>query len=314
MRLFKLNEDYQVGEITVYNDRLYESLATITNAQVTPDTMKDWKENYVSVSGVVVKPFIESITRETYRTFNVTEVIIIGNNFDDTIEVHSDILDDTDFNLLSITPTEITLEVTTSNVASGIFNLYKSGVKNYGVTPVITVTDEIIGTGQAGTFTTSFANATGDALWVDWTLETFGASVVGTYFASSDAGTPSGNTGPSTGTNGYYAFVETSNPNNGAGNYGQAVTSNFRNISQIDFDYHMFGSDITALKLQGFNGGWVDIVTLTGEQQAAQGDAWLSSSTSLTPTEGYEQLRFVFEATTSYMGDIALDNIVITSL
>lgn len=135
-------------------------------------------------------------------------------------------------------------------------------------------------------------------------------------------GTTSGDTGPlvdhTQGTgSGVYVYTEASSP---------AATGDSAILELPEFDltsltnpemvfwYHMYGADITYLSVQVWNTGtmtWDSIYGVSGQQQTANGDAWLearinmSSYTSATNL----QVRFLTVRGGSFNGDVALDDI-----
>ena len=316
MAEFSQSKTYSVGDRVSYNDLYYECIVTNPDSNSFPDEGIYWNEAFIKLSDVVMKGFSESISATIMKDQTTMNIDIFGYYFDSSIAVS---IPNCTVNINNITPGKIELSVTSGSTL-GVFpvNISKSGVPNDGASLTLEVTDEITGTGSAGTFLTDFDGGdTGTTLWgPDWELEIFGnVNSIDQYFASSNAGTPSGSTGPNDSSDGtYYAFVETSNPNNGSGQYGSATTSNFRAISTIDFDYFMYGSDIGDLSVQGFDGGsWNDLQVLSGQQQTAQGDDWLHSTINCSDLT---KVRFLFNSPTNasgYRADICVDNISIVS-
>jgi hypothetical protein len=130
--------------------------------------------------------------------------------------------------------------------------------------------------------------------------------------------TPSSGTGPNTGSNGssHYLYLETSS--------GQAYvagdSANFlsptissENLS-LEFDYHMYGSDIGTLSIDVLtNGSWVnDVWSLTAQQQTSNAQAYETASVDLASYQ-VSQVRFRAIANGGYRGDIAIDNIALIS-
>lgn len=220
-----------------------------------------------------------------------------------------------------ISPTQVDVNITSTAItgsydvvldASGTLNTDwpGNGVGKFDI-------QSVSGTGPAGTFTTDFtAGGVGSAAWgADWALAVFGpVNSTDGYFNTSNAGTPSTGTGPTAGINGNYIFIEASNTNNGAGAYGEAFTSNFASISQIDFDYHMFGANMDRLIVLSQNGddSWTQRLVLTGSQQAAQADAFLPATIDASLWDA-KAIKFEFYSELGWSSDTAIDNIVITS-
>jgi len=315
MAEFNPSTTYHVQDRVSYNDLYYECLVDNPDNASTPDKGIYWTEAYVKLSDIVMKAYTESCDTHIMKDNTSTDMVIYGYYFDSSIEVS---IPNVTINSMSITPGTITLNVTASSTLSvNNINISKNGVPNDGAQLTLEITDVITGTGSAGTFLTDFNGGnTGNTLWgPDWELEIFGSvNSIDNYFASSTAGTPSSSTGPSSGTDSYYAFCETSNPNNGSGQYGSSTTSNFREIQSIDFDYFMYGTDIGDLSVQGFDGtSWADLDVLSGQQQTSQNDAWLHKSISCS---NLKKVRFLFNSPTNaggYRADICIDNISIVS-
>lgn len=128
--------------------------------------------------------------------------------------------------------------------------------------------------------------------------------------------TPSSSTGPSSATEGsYYAYAESSSPN-----YSNLSTIldgpcfDFSGVSSatIDFQYHMYGaSSMGDLELQASTNGstWITLWSASGNQ----GNSWLSESVSLSAYDGTTvKLRFNGTTGTTWQGDMAIDDIVIS--
>jgi len=267
-----------------------------------------------------IQPYV-STTGNTLLLINTTnDITIRGDYFDENLEAY---LGDevTVNNITFISPQEIIINCTTNSNAQTQTNLIisRNGESHFGESPTIEVSTTLVGTGVSGTFITNFnSGGTGNTLWgADWDLEIFGAiNSLDGYFASSNAGTSSSDTGPNAaldGTN--YAFVETSMPNNGVGNYGQVTTTNFHEISLIDFYYYMHGSNTGALVMLSQNGdnSWTERWRQDGQFQADGASAW-ERATIYANTWNAKAIRFVFEAASGYMGDICIDNLAITSI
>ena len=127
-------------------------------------------------------------------------------------------------------------------------------------------------------------------------------------------GTPSRNTGPSSGSNSstYYVYTEaTSNFYNTA--YLQGPCFDLTNAvdANFSFDYHMYGSTMGLLQLEiSLDGNtWSLLETKSGNK----GNVWNSHSESIIAYVG-NKVRFRFKGTTgySYQSDMAIDNIQLT--
>lgn len=129
-------------------------------------------------------------------------------------------------------------------------------------------------------------------------------------------GTPSDNTGPSTGSDGsYYMYVEASNPNfpsKTATLLSPCFDISALNSPTFKFDYHMYGSQINNLKLEVSTNGstWTQVFTKSGDQ----GNSWASQSVDLKPYQG-NSVSLRFTATTGasssngWQSDIAIDHV-----
>ncbi len=138
----------------------------------------------------------------------------------------------------------------------------------------------------------------------------------GTYNWSRDSGgTPSGNTGPSSGSNStYYAYFETSSGHaHASGNTATLRSDHFVPAGKtVTFDYHMFGADIGTLSLEiGTPGGWSSLWSVSGQQQSSHGAAWKTQTVTLPNYTFISSIRFKAVAAGGYRGDIAIDNILI---
>lgn len=207
-------------------------------------------------------------------------------------------------------PTQIEVNVTTT-AAQATYDIVinNSGLTNttwpgngVGAFEVAAVT----GTGVAGTYTENFEAGLGS--WTDSGLDQ--------PWIRDNGGTPSNGTGPTVGAGGsaFYVFTETSG--NGTGypdmEFG-LETTDFATAQSVAFDYHMVGGSIGTLELQTrYLGVWTTRFSLTGQQQAAQGDAYLNQSVDLSSFQ-VEAIRFLYTSTTNWDADAALDNIVIIS-
>ncbi|MCF7561630.1 DUF5011 domain-containing protein [Sabulilitoribacter multivorans] len=181
------------------------------------------------------------------------------------------------------------------------------------VTRTINVTEPSIGcTGGISSFpyTESFENTLG--AWtqstaddIDWTVDS--------------AGTPSSNTGPSSGSVGsYYIYVEASGNGTGYPNKRAIINSPCFDLSGLTtanftFDYHMFGAaDMGTIDLEisdDDGASWVSIWNQSGNQ----GNAWLNVNINLSAyVGGGVQLRFNRFVGSTWQADIAIDNVNLT--
>lgn len=148
----------------------------------------------------------------------------------------------------------------------------------------------------------SWSQASGDDL--DWTRDS--------------GGTPSNNTGPSSGSNGsFYMYVEASG--NGTGYPDKQAIFNSPcfdlsavNQANFDFDYHMFGAadmGVIILEVSTDDGQiWSPIWSQTGNQ----GNQWNSVSLDISAyTGGGALFRFNRVTGSTWQADIAIDNVTV---
>lgn len=163
---------------------------------------------------------------------------------------------------------------------------------------------ETFGVGTPGTFQNGWSTAN-----------------IGTFPWYANAGaTPSNYTGPSVdhtmGTSsGKYLFTEAS-VYNGTGNEAILVSPcvNLMGISsaKVSFWYHMYGATITALRMDVYHlGNWIsDVKVITGQQQTAEGDAWIQTTVDLSAYVGSSiKVRFRVVHPYDYQCDVAIDDV-----
>lgn len=131
-------------------------------------------------------------------------------------------------------------------------------------------------------------------------------------------GTPSSNTGPSAAAEGStYAYMESSSPN--YSNKTAILNSPCMDLSGetsvfFNFQYHMYGATAMGnLVLQARTGGgaWTNVWSESGNQ----GNAWLSANVDLSAYAGDDnvELRFFGTTGTTWQGDMAIDDLSLTS-
>ena len=141
-------------------------------------------------------------------------------------------------------------------------------------------------------------------------------NVIGDDFdwTRNSAGTPSTGTGPTddNGGGGFYLFTEASDPNNPSMVTFLDATADFTalTVPQFSFYYHMFGAEMGSLFLE-VNGTieW----SISGQQQVAQGDAYVQVKVDLSAYAGecLVNLRFKGITGTTFLSDMAIDEILI---
>jgi len=133
-------------------------------------------------------------------------------------------------------------------------------------------------------------------------------------------GTPSNNTGPSSGSTGsFYIYVEASGNGTGFPNKRAIINSpcldlNSASSATFSFDYHMFGSTNGGridLEISDDDGAtWTSIWNQTGNQ----GNQWNNVSINLNAyVGGGVQLRFNRITGGTWQSDVAIDNIALSA-
>jgi len=133
-------------------------------------------------------------------------------------------------------------------------------------------------------------------------------------------GTPSFGTGPSSGSDGsFYMFVEASGNGSGYPNKNAILNSPCFDLSGLstadfNFQYHMNGRNIGVLSVEvriANEGDWTSLFSRSG----AQGTSWNQETISLAAYAGEASVQLRFNTTTgsSWQGDVAIDEVSITS-
>ena len=144
---------------------------------------------------------------------------------------------------------------------------------------------------------------------------------IGSYLweVAATTDTSSSNTGPGSGvSNGNYLFTESS-----GGASADAINlvspqidlSNLTNPS-LSFDYHMFGANMGSLEVIVTQGGTsTSLITLTGQQQAAETDSFLTKTVNLSAYANQTiQITFKGIRGAGFTSDIAIDTIIVEEL
>lgn len=129
--------------------------------------------------------------------------------------------------------------------------------------------------------------------------------------------TPSSNTGPSGAAAGsFYVYVESSSPNYSSKTTileGPCFDLSGASSASFDFQYHMYGASAMGslfLEARVGTGAWSTVWSLTGNQ----GNSWLSASVDLNSYAGGSvQLRFRGVTGTTWQGDMAVDDLSLTT-
>jgi hypothetical protein len=149
----------------------------------------------------------------------------------------------------------------------------------------------------------AWSDATGDDL--NWTRDS--------------GGTPSSNTGPSSGSAGsWYLFVEASSPNypsKSAILNSPCFDLSAETEANFTFDYHMYGSnDLGSISVEASDNDGATWTSIWSESGANQGNAWQSVSLNLAAyTGGSVQLRFNRVTGNTWQADISIDNVAVTN-
>lgn len=133
-----------------------------------------------------------------------------------------------------------------------------------------------------------------------------------TGWARRTGGTPSGSTGPSSAQSGsYYIYVETSSGSSNSSGNTDIIQYNLpsgETEGSVAFHYHQYGTDQGTLHLEAYTGSsWSSLWSSSGNQ----GNQW-NSITNRT-FSGATAIRFRNVAAGGFTGDVALDNITVSS-
>ncbi|MEM7367368.1 MAG: CARDB domain-containing protein [Bacteroidota bacterium] len=132
--------------------------------------------------------------------------------------------------------------------------------------------------------------------------------------------TPTGNTGPDDDASGGGSYIYLESSGTDDGNQGilcfDCVDLTSFNSPNLIFSYHMYGSAIGSLSIDVSSGGsTTNEVSLTGQQQTSNADAWITDTVDLSAYAGsIIQICFTAEIQadgngSTFNGDFALDNL-----
>ncbi len=152
----------------------------------------------------------------------------------------------------------------------------------------------------------------------EWSNATSGDDI---DWTRDSGGTPSNQTGPSSGADGnFYVYVEASGNGTGFPNKRAILNSPCLNMSslttpRLTFQYHMFGSAINSLTVEARtnnDGNWTSIFSRNG----AQGNAWNAADVDLAAYAGEASVQLRFNVVTGsggsgWQSDIAIDAVSI---
>ncbi|MBL4663662.1 MAG: M36 family metallopeptidase [Flavobacteriaceae bacterium] len=186
-----------------------------------------------------------------------------------------------------------------ADIALDSFNLDISGGGGGGCTSGVSVPYSESFESSIGVWSQSLGDD------IDWTRDS--------------GGTPSSNTGPSSGSAGsFYMYVEasvngTGYPNKRAILNSPCIDLTSESEASFNFDYHMFGAtDMGSIALEASTDGsnWVSLWSQTGNQ----GNQWNSQSIDLNAyLGGTVELRFNRLTGSTWQADIAIDNVSLTA-
>ena len=164
---------------------------------------------------------------------------------------------------------------------------------------------------------------TGTVLGNCWTMFGSGSSSFGYNWQTEDANGQnenSLNTGPhydattfgSSG--GMYLYLETSSGTTGDTAFFLSPSIDISTLSsaELKFAYHMYGATMGDLAVQVNDGsGWVNVWSVSGQQQTAGNDPWLNAAVSLSGFASPITVRFAGVKGSSFTSDMSLDEIAI---
>ena len=80
-------------------------------------------------------------------------------------------------------------------------------------------------------------------------------------------------------------------------------------VASVSFQYHMYGASMGTVKLAGSDDGGSTYTTLWSKS-GNEGNAWFSAT--VAPGASYQVLKFMYKSGSSFTGDFALDDVVVT--
>ena len=171
-------------------------------------------------------------------------------------------------------------------------------------------------------------NPATNGTWTNGAGSKTGADIANGYeWQSRDGGTTSGGTGPNAADSGsIYVFTEASSRSNKYYVLERSFTqTQASEIGKMSFFYHMHGDNFGTLEVSASTNGssWTGLTitkdadgspsavsSITGQQQASQGDDWKRAEVDLTPYIGSTlYVRFVGLTGNGFESDIAIDAI-----
>ncbi len=175
------------------------------------------------------------------------------------------------------------------------------------------------GTGECSGDVTSFPfSESFETNLGEWSNATSGDDI---DWTRDSGGTPSNQTGPSTGADGnFYLYVEASGNGTGFPNKRAILNSPCLNLSslttpRLTFQYHMFGTAINSLAVEARinnEGNWTSIFSQNGDK----GNSWNAADVDLAAYAGEASVQLRFNVVTGsggsgWQSDIAIDAVSI---
>jgi hypothetical protein len=113
---------------------------------------------------------------------------------------------------------------------------------------------------------------------------------------------------------GHYLYLETS----GGAGLSDTLTSDQIDVSGLSnpfvgFFYHMYGATMGTLDVEVWDGAaWVNVFSVSGQQQTAGGDPWLEFGAPFPAlSSNITQIRFIGTSGTSFSSDMAIDDVFV---
>ena len=283
-----LQDDTQLNSATLYiwdnlNQIIYQNTSSVSGT----NTNFNWDYTFSAAGDYKWNVLAEDTSFSTSWANNGNFSIQINVP---TIELNY-ITSPGDINVTQTIPKKITLEVKCYSGDCGDINLsmlQQSSSSEYQ------------------NFETDFGtwvNVVGDD--ADWQRKSgpSGSSSTGPYYSGDSTSSPSGVT---------YVYTEASNPNFPSKTFlleksGLSLTNKFN----VNFWYHMFGSNMGNLYFEVFDdGGWQTVWTKSG----SQGQIWYNQNITYTPTTTVTAIRFNVLTGSGFRSDIAIDDISFSTL
>lgn len=298
------------NELVTYIDAKLSASNIIGSASIS--VTASGSDVFISSDADGVAPYISSPSLFVPANSSV-EFMVTGEYFTPATNASIPWFDGTIDSVVVTSPTQMTINLTTSTTTGDYDLVLANGSQLNSIWPLngqdhLSIASGPDGSGPAWVYSEWFESSLWN--WID------SPGVVA--FTRDSWGTPSNSTWPTTwaGGSSVYIFTEASGANAPAVDFG-IETDHFALIQNISFDYHMYSSSDTemwTLRLQTlYEGVWTDRWSATWIQQVNQVDPYLSESINLSMFL-VERVRFLGTTGTSFRSDMALDNIVITSI